>query len=235
MISASKGSSARAPSARNVARKIVTCQESRQEVAASGCHCGAAAQYEQSLKLGLIVLSDTDTVPGLHGWFDADAAMDRLSAFKERPRDQFIYLFPDLPSVEMLADLDAVSIRGLGRLLDSLKAPMTLVFPSHDEDSTTTVAVRVVTHPFLRPILRTCHPVASSSANKHGSPPPENLRDVSTAARDAADVEVRTTLPSAGIPSAVVDFSVRPVTVRRPGQLNEPEFRASLRAFEVLR
>jgi tRNA A37 threonylcarbamoyladenosine synthetase subunit TsaC/SUA5/YrdC len=218
-----------------MARKIVTCQESRQEVQASGCHCGAAAQYEQALKQGLIVLSDTDTVPGLHAWFDADGAMNRLCAFKERPREQFIYLFPDLPSVEALADLEAVSVRGLGRLLDSLRAPMTLVFPSHDEDGETTVAVRIVTHPFLRAVLRSCNPVASSSANKHGAPPPESLREVASAAREAADVEVRTQLPSAGIPSAVVDFSVRPVTVRRPGQLNEPELRSALRAFEVLR
>ena len=218
-----------------MARKIVTCQEARQEVAASGCHCGAAAQYEQALKLGLIVLSDTDTVPGLHAWFDSDAAMNRLCAFKERPREQFIYLFPDLPSIEMLADLDAVHIRGLGRFMDAMRVPLTLIFPSHDEDGGTTVAIRVITHPFLRAVLRSCHPVASSSANKHGSPPPESLRDVSTVARDAADIEVRTPLPSAGIPSAIVDFSVRPVTVRRPGQLNEAEMRSALRAFEVLR
>lgn len=218
-----------------MARKIVTCQESRHEVATSGCHCGAAAQYEQSLKLGLIVLSDTETVPGLHAWFDADAAMDRLCGFKGRPRDQFIYLFPDLPSIETLADLDAVSVRGLERLLSNVRAAMTLIFPSHDEDGSTNVAVRIVSHPFLRPILRSCHPVASTSANAHSAPPPDNLRDVSSQARDAADVEVRTQLPSAGVPSAIVDFSVRPVTIRRPGQLNEPEFRAALRAFDVLR
>jgi L-threonylcarbamoyladenylate synthase len=218
-----------------VVRKIVTCQEERQEVAQSGCHCGAAAQFEQSLKLGLVVLCDTETVPGLHAWFDADAAMDRLCAFKERPRDQFIYLFPDLQSVEMLADLDAVSIRGLQRMLDAVRAPMTLVFPSHDEDGNTSVAVRIVNHPFLKPILRGCHPVASTSANAHGAPSPENLRDVTTQAREAADVEVRTRVPATGVASAVVDFSVRPVTIRRPGQLNEAEFRAQLRAFDVLR
>ena len=218
-----------------MARKIVTCQESRQEVAASGCHCGAAAQYEQALKLGLIVLSDTDTVPGLHAWFDADQAMARLCQFKERPRDQFIYLFPDLPSIETLADVDAVSLRGLERMLGAIRAPMTMVFPSHDEDGSTTVAVRVMTHPFLRAVLRSCNPVASSSANKHGTPPPESLRDVSGVARDAADIEVRTPLPSAGIPSAVVDFSVRPVTVRRPGQLQEQELRSALKVYDVLR
>lgn len=215
-------------------RKIVTCQETRQEVAASGCHCGAAAQYEQSLKLGLIVLSDTETVPGLQAWFESEGAMDRLSAFKERPRDQFIYLFPDLPSIETLADVTAVRMKGLERLLGSLRSPMTMVFPSHDADETTTVAVRVVTHPFLRPILRDVFPLASSSANKHAAPAPESLRDVSTQARDAADVEVRTALPSAGTPSAVVDFSVRPVTLRRPGSLNEAELRAALRAFQVV-
>lgn len=216
-------------------RKIVTCQESRQEVVASGCHCGAAAQYEESLKMGLIVLSDTETIPGLHAWFESDAAMDRLCAFKERPRDQFIYLFPDLASIETLADVSAVRMRGLERLLSSMRAPMTMVFPSHDEDETTTVAVRVVAHPFLRAVLRGAYPLASTSANKHGAPAPESLRDVTTQARDAADVEVRTPLPSAGIPSAVVDFAVRPVTLRRPGALIEGEFRAALKAFEVVR
>ena len=154
---------------------------------------------------------------------------------KERPRDQFIYLFPDLPSIETLADVDAVSLRGLERMLGAIRAPMTMVFPSHDEDGSTTVAVRVMTHPFLRAVLRSCNPVASSSANKHGTPPPESLRDVSGVARDAADIEVRTPLPSAGIPSAVVDFSVRPVTIRRPGQLQEQELRSALKVYDVLR
>ncbi len=217
-----------------MARKIVTCQEARAEVVASGCHCGAAAQYEQSLKLGLIVLSDTETVPGLHAWFESDGAMERLCAFKERPRDQFIYLFPDLASIETLADVSAVRMKGLERLMTSVRAPMTMVFPSHDDDKTTTVAVRVVTHPFLKAVLRGAYPIASTSANKHGAPAPESLRDVSSQAREAADVEVRTPLPSTGIPSAVVDFSVRPVTLRRPGSLNEGEFKAALRAFEVV-
>jgi L-threonylcarbamoyladenylate synthase len=216
-------------------RKIVTCQESRQDVLSTGCHCGAAAQYEQALKQGLIVLSDTETVPGLHAWFDSDAAMDRLCAFKERPRDQFIYLFPDIGSIEALADLDAIRLSGLERLMGQIRVPITLVFPSHDEDATTSVAVRVTNHPFLKPILRDCNPIASTSANTHGQPTPESLRDVGSAARDAAEVEVRFPLPSTGIPSAVVDFSVRPVTIRRRGQINEQEFAAALKAFDVLR
>jgi hypothetical protein len=32
-----------------------------------------------------------------------------------------------------------------------------------------------------------------------------------------------------------VDFSVRPVTIRRKGALNEGEFRAALKAFDVVR
>lgn len=216
-------------------RKIVTCQESRADVQSSGCHCGAASQYEQALKQGLIVLSDTETVPGLHAWFDADAAMDRLCAFKERPRDQFIYLFPDLASIETLADLDAIRMSGFQRLVAQVRVPMTFVFPSHDEDASTSVAVRVTNHPFLRPILRACSPIASTSANAHGQPTPESLREVSSAARDAAEVEVRFPLPSTGTPSAIVDFSVRPVTIRRRGQLNESEFFAALKAFDVLR
>lgn len=218
-----------------MARKIVTCQETRHEVSVTGCHCGAAAQFEQALKNGLIVLSDTETVPGLHAWFDADRAIDRLCAFKGRDRAGFIYLFPDLPSIETLADLDAVRLDRLERLLLQIKVPVTLVFPSHDADPNTTVAVRVCNHPFLRPLLRECYPVASTSANAHGSPTPESLRDVEAVARDAADVEVRHPVPSTGLPSAIVDFSVRPVTIRRPGALHEGEFRAALKAYDVLR
>jgi tRNA A37 threonylcarbamoyladenosine synthetase subunit TsaC/SUA5/YrdC len=218
-----------------VARKIVTCQETRQEVASAGCHCGAAAQYEQALKNGLIVLSDTETVPGLHAWFDAERAIDRMCAFKERDRSGFIYLFPTLESIETLADLDAVHLGRLERLLGQIKVPMTLVFPSHDDDPNTTVAVRVCTHPFLRPILRDCFPLASTSANAHGAQTPQSLREVEAVAREAADVEVRHPVPSTGTPSSVVDFSVRPVTIRRKGALNEGEFRAALKAFDVVR
>jgi tRNA A37 threonylcarbamoyladenosine synthetase subunit TsaC/SUA5/YrdC len=211
-------------------RKIVTCQDSRQEVLREGCHCGAAAQYEQALRNGLIVLSDTESVPGLHAWLERDDAMGRLSRFKERPPSQFIYLFADVESMEYLADFVDVSPRALVRLLGLLKTPMTLVFPDHDDEDPGTVAVRVCEHPFLMPVLRHVFPVASTSANAHGAPPPDSLREVAAAARDVADVEVRFPVPSTGIPSAVVDFSVRPVVVRRSGRLNDVELRSTLKA-----
>lgn len=211
-------------------RKIVTCQDSRQEVLREGCHCGAAAQYEQALRNGLIVLSDTESVPGLHAWLERDDAMSRLARFKERPQARFIYLFADVESMEYLADFVDVSPRSLVRLLKAVKTPMTLVFPDHDDDDPGTVAVRLCEHPFLLPVLRHVYPVASTSANPPGAPPPDNLRDIAPAAREVADVEVRFPLPSTGSPSAVVDFSVRPVVVRRPGRLNETEFRATLKA-----
>jgi tRNA A37 threonylcarbamoyladenosine synthetase subunit TsaC/SUA5/YrdC len=212
-------------------RKIVTCQDSRQEVMREGCHCGAAAQYEQALRNGLIVLSDTESVPGLHAWLEREDAMGRLSRFKERPPSRFIYLFADTDSLEVLADFVDVSPRALARLATMLKTPMTFIFPDHDDEDPGTVAVRVCEHPFLGPMLRHVFPVASTSANAPGAPPPDTLRDVQSAVREVADVEVRFPIPSTGTPSAVVDFSVRPVVIRRPGRLNEGEFRSTLKAI----
>lgn len=212
-------------------RKIVTCQDSRQEVVREGCHCGAAAQYEQSLKNGLIVLSDTETVPGMHAWLEREDGIKRLSRFKDRPQSQFIYLFPDFESMAMLVDFVDVSPRLLAKLPTMMKTPMTFVFPDHDDENPGTVAVRICDHPFLRPILRSCFPVASTSANAHGAPTPQTLRDVDPNAREVADVEVRFPLPSTGSPSALVDFSVRPVALRRPGRVNEAELRATLQAL----
>ncbi|HEX9710620.1 MAG TPA: Sua5/YciO/YrdC/YwlC family protein [Candidatus Thermoplasmatota archaeon] len=211
-------------------RKIVSCQDSRAEVAREGCHCGAAAQYEQALRNGLIVLSDTESVPGLHAWLEREDAMARMTRFKGRPQSQFIYLFADVDSMAYLADFVDVSPRAIERLLSLLKTPLTLVFPDHDDDNPGTVAVRVCEHPFLGPVLRHVYPVASTSANVPGAPPPESMRDVAAQAREVADVEVRIPIPSAGVPSAVVDFSVRPVVVRRRGRLNEVELRSTLKA-----
>ncbi len=211
-------------------RKIVTCHDSRQEVLHDGCHCGAAAQYEQALKNGLIVLSDTESVPGLHAWVEREDAMARLSRFKERAPSRFIYLFADVESTAYLADFVDVSPRAIERLLLLTKTPLTLIFPDHDDDDPGTVAVRVCDHPFLGPVMRHVYPVASTSANAPGAPPPDAMRDVSHVAREAADVEVRIPIPSNGVPSAVVDFSVRPVVVRRPGRLNETRLRSTLKA-----
>jgi L-threonylcarbamoyladenylate synthase len=218
-----------------VVRKIITCQDTRHDVITSGCHCGAAAQYEEALKRGLVVLSETETIPGLHAWFDADMALDRLCAFKGRDRSGFIYLFPDLSSAEALADFSEVRPQGLARLMDTVKAPITMVFPSHDADEGTTVAVRVVSHPFMLPVIRGANPLASTSANAHGAPSPQSLREVDPAVREFADVEVRHPLPATGIASTVVDFSVRPVTIRRLGAINEPAFFAAMKAFAVVR
>lgn len=229
MKPAGKGSSGRPLAFPLVVRDIVTCRDTRAEIQRYGCRCGAAARYEKALRQGEIVLSDTESVPGLHAWLDAEEAIERLCTIKERDRTHFIYLFPDLASLEVLADFSKMNLGALEQFLELAGGPVTCVFFGHD-DPPSTVATRICSHPFLRPILRETHPVASTSANPHGAEAPSDLRSVGTAARSAADVEVRFPIPSTGVPSTVVEFTVNPPAIRRPGRLTEGQVRAALKA-----
>jgi L-threonylcarbamoyladenylate synthase len=136
------------------------------------------------LQRGAAIAFPTDTVYGVGADGLSAAAVVQLFAIKVRPRTQAIPLLLADP-----ADLHAVStsLPEHAVLLAERYWPggLTLVVPAAPHlpnellAGGTSVAVRVPNHVALRNLIRRLgHPLAATSANKHGEPNPRTAQDV---------------------------------------------------------
>lgn len=143
-----------------------------------------ADQALRLLQRGAAIAFPTDTVYGVGTDGLSAVAVLQLFAIKARPRTQAIPLLLADP-----ADLHAVSAslpdHALALAARYWPGGLTLVVPAAPHlpaellAGGTTVAVRVPDHARLRDLIRQLgHPLAATSANKHGEPNPRTAQDV---------------------------------------------------------
>src|SRR5439155_19491907 len=106
--------------------------------------------------------------------------------------------------------------------------PLTLVLPRSPEipDIVTagggTVGVRWPSHPFIQALIRACgFPLAAPSANPYGQISPTNADHVRKALRDKIRLIVDGGQSQVGIESTVLDLTVKPPRVLRPGMIHD--------------
>jgi L-threonylcarbamoyladenylate synthase len=183
------------------------------------------------VQAGGVVAIPTDTVYGLACHPDDGEAADRIFAAKERPTALELSLLAATAG-------DATRFGEIAGAAARLAAafwpgPLSLVVeaspPKHAAIArhTTTVMLRVPDHDLLRDLLRRTGPLATTSANRHGRPPCSTAAEVLAALGDAVD-GVLDGGPAAGRPSTIIDCSVTPPRVLRPGPLGEAELRPYL-------
>jgi L-threonylcarbamoyladenylate synthase len=171
------------------------------------------AETVAAIRAGELVVLPTDTVYGLCGLENEDAAR-RIAELKGRPVDQQIAL--------LFADVESALERapGLERAAQLLPGPFTLIVG--------TLGIRV---PELPPaaaeVVRVVGAVLATSANLHGGPDPRRLADVPPEIRAACAAEVDVgELP--GIPSTVIDLTGDEPRVLREGAVPAAEALARL-------
>ncbi|GAC1340608.1 MAG: hypothetical protein NVSMB29_09750 [Candidatus Dormibacteria bacterium] len=170
----------------------------------------------------------TDTVYGIVCDPTNPAAVDRLYAVKGRPAGMELpVLGADFEALAALVELTPEARRLAGAywpgpltIVAALRSPRRLVVPRAGH----TLAVRVPAHPLLRSLLWITGPLASSSANLHGTPPPAHaalavgaLGNLVAAAYDGG--------PAAGLASTIIDCTASPPRVLRVGALSEADLR----------
>jgi len=113
--------------------------------------------------------------------------------------------------------------------------PLTLVLPRSAEipDIVTaggpTVGVRWPSHPFIQAVIRECgFPLAAPSANPSNEVSPTNAAHVSRALGGKIRLIVDGGQSQVGIESTVLDLSVNPARVLRPGIIHSESLRAAL-------
>jgi L-threonylcarbamoyladenylate synthase len=183
----------------------------------------AIEEAAAALREGKLVVFPTETVYGLGAHALDPAAVQRIFDAKERPaNDPLIVHLAHIGQVNQCAAGMPAGARKLG--LAFWAGPLTLILkkkpavPDLVTAGLDSVALRVPSHRVARALMEMAGvPVAAPSANRFSRPSP------TTAAHVLEDLDGRVDLildagpTDIGLESTIVDFSVDPPVLRRPG------------------
>lgn len=182
-----------------------------------------------AIRAGQVVAFPTDTVYGIAaGAFDAET-VQRLYDLKERPAHKAIALL--LASTAQAEEITDGSLAGFRELATAFwPGALTIVVPWKPRAGLvsaqpfSTVGLRVPAHPVPQALIRAVgRPLATTSANLSGAP------STTTAGEVAAQIGERVALIidggqcPVGRDSTVIDLTVRPPVIRRPGAISAEE------------
>ena len=188
-------------------------------------------QAAEVLRSGGLVAFPTETVYGLGANALDEEAVKSIYRAKGRPSDNpLIVHIADTAAVKDLTD----SIPGTAQaLMDAFwPGPLTLVMPRSSlvPDIVTagldTVAVRMPSHPIASALIKKAGvPVAAPSANSSGRPSPTLARHVIEDMMGKIDVIIDGGNAEVGVESTVLDITVDPPVILRPGGVTLEQLR----------
>ncbi|NLK86387.1 MAG: threonylcarbamoyl-AMP synthase [Clostridiaceae bacterium] len=190
----------------------------------------------QVLSSGGLVAFPTETVYGLGANALDQTAVEGIYRAKGRPSDN--------PLIVHIANTDSVK-----ELTDSIPfvttvlmeafwpGPLTLVMPKSEKvpDIITagldTVAIRMPSHPIAAALIKKSGvPVAAPSANSSGRPSPTLVKHVIEDLKGKVDVIIDGGISNVGVESTVLDITVTPPMILRPGGVTLEQLRSVLGA-----
>jgi L-threonylcarbamoyladenylate synthase len=194
----------------------------------------AVRQAVTLLRAGEVVALPTETVYGLAANAYDARAVARIFALKGRPAHN--PLIVHVSGVEMARQSAAAWPETAARLAAAFwPGPLTLVVPRAPAlpDLVTaggpTVGVRCPAHPLMQAVIRECgFPLAAPSANRANQLSPTTAAHVDNALGERLPLIVDGGACQVGIESTVVDLTVSPWRVLRPGMIHEAALRAAL-------
>jgi len=187
----------------------------------------AVHRAAELLRSGEVVALPTETVYGLAANALDPRAVRRIFEIKGRPSHNPIIVH--IASVSMarqcVADWPALA----DKLAQSFwPGPLTLVLPKASQipieltAGGQTVGIRWPSHPFIQAVIRECDfPLAAPSANTSNRISPTNAVHVRKHLGNKIPLIVDGGQCQIGIESTVLDLSVRPPRVLRPGMIHE--------------
>lgn len=183
----------------------------------------AIEEAADALKAGKLVVFPTETVYGLGAHALDPAAVQKIFDAKERPaNDPLIVHIAHIGQVNQCAIGMPPAARKLG--LSFWAGPLTLILKKKPEvpDLVTagfdTVALRVPSHRVARALMEMAGvPIAAPSANIFSRPSPTTVAHVIEDLDGRVDVILDAGPTDIGLESTIVDFTVDPPAIRRPG------------------
>lgn len=187
---------------------------------------GAVGHAVELLRRGDLVAFPTDTVYGIGAHAFEEEAVVRLFHVKKRPADLPIpLLLPDTTTMKAVCvGIPPVAWRLAERFWPgglSLVLARSHIVPDRVTAGGSTVAVRVPDHPLLRDLCRQLGaPLAATSANLHGQPPPVTADEVERAFGRCIPLILDGGACPGGVASTVLDLTVRPHAILRLGPVS---------------
>jgi L-threonylcarbamoyladenylate synthase len=193
----------------------------------------AVRRASELLRGGEVVALPTETVYGLAANAFDKAAVEKIFRIKGRPAHNPVIVH--VASLEMakrcVAAYPALA-EGLARAF--WPGPLTIVLPRADaipEIVTAggqTVGVRWPSHPLIQAVIRECDfPLAAPSANLSNQVSPTNAAHVRKQLDGKIAAIVDGGQSSVGIESSVVDLTVSPPKILRPGMIHQESLAAA--------
>ena len=182
------------------------------------------ADAAEALARGEIVVLPTDTIYGLAAKPDVPGATERLFRAKSRARSLTLpVLVGDLAAARDVAVFNDIAERA-ARAWWPGAATLVLDRTSRSRawdlgDEQATIGVRVPDEPLALELLRTTGPLAVTSANRSGDPPGRTCEDLLRTFGETVAIYLCRDDPLDGVASAVLDLTVSPPRVVRPGAL----------------
>lgn len=176
------------------------------------------ARAAQRLREGAVIAFPTDTLYAVGVRARDPVAVQRLYHAKQRPANQpMVWLVTGRDQ----AEADAVVTDDAAELMRRFwPGPLTLVLPARADPDRTTIAVRAPDHEVALALLRSlAEPIASSSANTAGQPPPVDAAQVIAAMDSRIDLVLDGGPCRIGQPSTILDLSGLAPRILRQGAI----------------
>lgn len=183
---------------------------------------------------GQVIAFPTDTVYGVGAHALLPEAVARLYAVKDRPLSLAIpLLLPRAEALESVCDpVPPVAWQLAERFWPgalSLVLPRARTIPDIVTAGGPTVAVRVPDDDLVRALCRhMAAPLAATSANRHGERPLVTAEQVMAALGDRLPLILDGGPAPGGTPSTVLDLTVSPPAILRPGPVTAADLRPYL-------
>ena len=187
-----------------------------------------------ALSLGKLVAFPTETVYGLGANALDENAVANIFRAKGRPQDN--PLIVHIAKKEDIYKLVKAVPQEAQKVLDSLTpGPITIILEKSDivpnvvTAGGSTVAIRIPKSEIARELIeRAGVPVAAPSANTSGKPSPTKAEHVQEDLIDSVEYIVDGGACAVGLESTVLDLTVTPPTILRPGGVTHEELLALL-------
>ena len=200
----------------------------------------AVKRAAELLRAGEVVALPTETVYGLAANALDEKAVAKIFQIKGRPANNPIIVH--IASVEMAKGCVTAWPNPAEKLARAFwPGPLTLVLPCAKEipglviAGGKTVGVRWPGHPFIQAVIRECgFPLAAPSANLSGRVSPTNAEHVRKQLGGKISLIVDGGQSQVGIESTVLDLTVSPPQVLRPGMIHAESLAAVVENIQQL-
>jgi L-threonylcarbamoyladenylate synthase len=176
------------------------------------------------IRRGGLVAFPTETVYGLGANALDKNAVKRVFNAKERPMDNpLIVHISNMEMAREIAQMNDVAEKLAEKFFPgplTLVIPKKKVIPPEVTAGLRTVAIRMPSHPIALKLIELAKvPIAAPSANLAGKPSPTKAEHVIEDLYDRVDLIIDGGETDIGVESTVVDATVHPIEVLRPGGL----------------